>query len=212
MVVRESQIHFTIVRCSGTLLSMADDEQAKRYAYKPSVAGSPQVFVLTAEGLSFQGGFRSGIWRYGDIARIRLSYRPVSMLAHRFRADVRHKDGRRLTIVSATWAGIVALTPQNDSYRAFIEDLHRRIAAASRDVECLAGLPRPSFAFAAAAFAAVIIALAGLSLRALMSEQYIAALFILGFGAWFGWHTGRMLMRNKPRRYEVDNVPRQLLP
>jgi hypothetical protein len=193
---------------------MADDEQPapKRYAYKPSVAGSPQVFTLTADGLAFEGGFRSAVFRYGDIARIRLSYRPVSMLAHRFRADIHHKDGRKLTVISATWAGLVVLTPQNDSYRAFIEELHRRVATGGGDVECLAGLPRFSFALAAAAFAAVIIALAGLLVRALVSSQFIAALFILGFGALFAWHTGTMLVRNKPRLYEPDNPPRQLLP
>ena len=183
-----------------------------RYIYKPSIAGSPQSFELTEQGLSFKAGFRSDVWRYGDIARIRLIYRPVSMLAHRFRADLQHKDGKKLTIVSASWAGIVALTPQNDSYRAFIEELHRRIAAERSDVVCLAGLHRGAFAFTVAAFAAVMIALAGLFVRALVTGEFIAALFMLGIGAWFSWNTRGLLTRNKPQRYEAANVPRQLLP
>ncbi len=66
-----------------SLMPMTDDEQPEpvRYTYKPSVAGSPQSFELSGEGLSIQTGFRASLWRYGDIAQIRLSYRPVSMLA-----------------------------------------------------------------------------------------------------------------------------------
>ena len=182
------------------------------YIYKPSIAGSPQSFELTEQGLSFKAGFRSGVWRYSDIARIRLIYRPVSMLAHRFRADLQHKDGKKLTIVSASWAGIVALTPQNDSYRAFIEDLHRRIAAERSDVVCLAGLHRGAYAITVAVFAAVIIAVAALFVRALVTGEFIAALFMVGFALWFGWNTHGLITRNKPHRYEVASVPRQVLP
>ena len=193
---------------------MTDHErpQPVRYIYKPSIAGSPQIFELTGQGLSFQSGFRSAVWGYGDIAQIRLSYRPVSMLAHRFRADIRHRDGKTLTIVSATWAGIVALTPQNDSYRAFIEELHRHLATERSGVVCLAGLRPVVFAIAAAASSLVVIALAGLFVRAVLTGQAIAALFMVGFAGWAGWHIGGLLMRNKPQRYEPDKVPRRLLP
>jgi hypothetical protein len=152
------------------------------------------------------------VWRYGDIARIRLIYRPVSMLAHRFRADLQHKDGKRLTIVSASWAGIVALTPQNDSYRAFIEDLHQRIAAERSNVVCLAGLHPTAYAITVAVFAAVMIAVAALFVRALVTGEFIAAVFMAGFALWFGWNTGGLLTRNKPQRYDPASVPRQLLP
>jgi hypothetical protein len=183
-----------------------------RYAFKPSAVGSPLMLELTGQGLSYASGFRSDQWRYADIARIRLSYRPVSMLSHRFRADIWHRNGRRLGVISATWAGIVALSPQNDSYRAFIEELHRRLAAERSEVQCLAGLPKVTFVLACAVFAAVMAALASLLVRALVTGELVAALFMLGFGAWFGWHTGGWLKRNTPERYTVDRVPPQMLP
>lgn len=191
---------------------MSDDEHADatRYSYKPSLAGAAYAFSLTEEGLSFQSGFRAGTWRYADIARIRLSYRPVSMLAHRFRADLHNRDGKKLTVVSATWTGIVTLAPQNEGYRVFIEELHRRMVG--RDVVCLAGLVRVVFATGVVLFAAIMIALAGLLIRALTAGDFVAALFMLGFAAWFGWHTGGWLRRNRPGRYDPANVPRQLLP
>jgi hypothetical protein len=193
---------------------MSDDNQSQsiRYSYKPSLAGAPHAFTLTEQGLSFQAGFRSGVWRYDEIARFRLSYRPVSMLAHRFRADVTNKQGKSLTIISATWAGLISLKPQDDSYRAFVDELHRRVAGHNAGVICLAGLGPIAFAIGLVLFGVVMVALAGLLIRALATEAYIAALFMLGFAAWFGWHTGGWLIRNKPRRYSVADVPRALLP
>jgi hypothetical protein len=192
---------------------MTDDEPAQplRYAYKASVAGSPHLFELTGEGMSYHTGFRSGVWRYGDIARIRLSYRPVSMLRHRFRADIRHKDGKTLTIVSATWSGIVTMAPQDDAYRAFIEELHQRVAG-ERDVVCVAGLQPIAFALGVAAFAAIVIAIAALFVRALLIGEHVGALFMVGFAAWSTWYAGGFLMRNKPGRYEPLSLPRQLMP
>jgi hypothetical protein len=194
--------------------AMTDDEQPVplRYAYKASVAGSPQSFELTGQGMSFRTGFRSGVWGYGDIARIRLTYRPVSMLKDRFRADIRHKDGRTLKIFSATFAGIIAMTPQNDSYRAFVAELHRRVAAERGGVECVAGLNPIAFALAVAIFGAIMLAIAALVVRALFSAEFVAALFLLGFAAWSTWYVGGWLTRNKPQRYAPQQIPPQLLP
>jgi hypothetical protein len=191
---------------------MTESPEPLRYAYKPSVAGSPLLFELTGQGLSVSTGYRADLWRYGDIAQVRLSYRPVSMLKHRFRTDIRHKDGRRLRIVSATWAGIVALTPQDNSYRAFIEELHQRIADERSGSACFAGLGQFHFTLAACVFAAIMLALAALIVRALAMGDIVAALFLLGFGAWSGWYLGGWLKRNKPRRYDPAEVPRELLP
>jgi hypothetical protein len=200
-------------------MSADQPSEPLRYVYKPSVAGSPLTLELNAQGLSFSSGFRSDSWRYGDIAEIRLTYRPVSMLRHRFRADLRHRSGRKLRIVSATWAGIVALTPQNDGYRAFIEELHRQLAAERSSVVCLAGLPKVVFALACATFAALMLALLGLVVRALaggtlasLQQQLVVVLFLFGFAAWSAWYAGGWLKRNTPQRYDPANVPRQLLP
>ena len=81
----------------------ADDSRGIAYAYKASLIGAAQQFELTDDGLSFRFAGRSGLWRYKDIAAIRLSYRPVSMQSRRFRADIQHVDGGRLVILSTSW-------------------------------------------------------------------------------------------------------------
>lgn len=192
---------------------MTDDEPAQhlRYAYKASAAGSPHAFELTGQGMSYRTGFSSGVWRYRDIERIRLTYRPVSMLRHRFRADIRHTDGKTLKIVSATWSGIVTMAPQDEAYRAFMQGLHRRIAV-ERDVVCVAGLQPIAFALGAIAFAAILFAIAVLFVRALLTGEYVGALFMVGFAVWSGWYAGGFLMRNKPGRYQPESLPAQLMP
>jgi len=208
--MKASASHATLV---GKRVTMTDDEPERplRYAYKASVAGSPHLFELTEQGLSFQTGFRSGVWRYSDIARIRLSYLPVSMLRHRFRADIRNTHGKTVKIVSATWSGIVTMAPQDDAYRAFIAELHRRISK-ERDLACVAGLQPIAFGLAIALYGAVLLALAALFVRALLTGEWPAALFMLGFAAWSGWYIGGFLTRNKPGRYEPLNLPARLMP
>lgn len=182
------------------------------YAYKPSLAGTAYAFRLTEEGLSFQAGFRTGLWRYCDIASVRLTYRPVSMLAHRFRADITNRQGQRLRIVSASWSGIVTLAPQNDAYRAFIQALHAALVRSGAHPSFVAGLNPIAFAIGMLMTGALAIAMLGLLIRAVGIGNYVAALFLAGFAGWYGWHMGGWLLRNKPRIYAPDNIPPSLLP
>ncbi len=52
-----------------------------------------------------------------------------------------------------------------------MQELHRRVAAEQGGVVCLAGLPQVSFVMAAVIFIAIMIALAGLFLRALFTGR-----------------------------------------
>lgn len=189
-----------------------DDTGPVRYSYKPSLVGAPYDFELTEQGLSYRAGFRTDEWPYRDISEIRLTYRPVSMLAHRFRADIRNRAGKKLTVISATWSSIVTLSPQNDAYCAFMRELLRRVAVEGGQVACYAGMQPAVFAASVATLSLVMIALAGLLIRALSTEAYPAALFMLGFAAWFGWYIGGWLSRNKPGSYEPSSPPARLLP
>ena len=182
------------------------------YAYKPSLAGAAYAFRLTEEGLSFQAGFRSAVWRYSDIASVRLTYRPVSMLAHRVRADITNRQGQRLRVVSASWSGIVTLAPQNEGYRNFIQALHAALVRNGGRPSFIAGLNPIVFAIAVFMTGMLAIAMLGLLIRALAIANYVAALFLAGFAGWYGWHMGGWLLRNKPRAYRPDNIPPTLLP
>jgi len=183
-----------------------------RYSYKASLIGSAYRFDLTRDGIEWQVGGKAGLWRYSEIAAVRLSFRPMSMQSRRFRCDIDHVNGQRIAVMSTTWQTVALMTPQDETYRAFILELHARLAAAGSRAELVGGLKRVPYALGIALLTAVAIAVAGLLARAIATGEWGGALFLVGFIALFGWQIGGFMHRNRPRRYRFDDVPRELLP
>jgi hypothetical protein len=185
---------------------------AFRYAYKASLVGAAHRFELTDDGLSWRVAGRSGMWPYAGISAIRLSYRPVSMQARRFRADIDDASGGRIVILSTSWQTAALMAPQDRYYRAFITQLHRRVGEAGGKAALSGGL-RPGFYLVALALLAVVtVAISGLFIRALATGEFSGALFLAGFAALFGWQIGGFMKRNRPRGYTFDHLPEALLP
>lgn len=182
------------------------------YAYKASLIGSAHRFELTDEGLSWRIAGRSGVWRYDEISAVRLSFRPVSMQQHRFRADVSRASGGRIAILSTSWQTAALMEPQDSGFRDFLVELHARMAKAGSRAELTAGLGRKTYAAVLAFMAMLAVLMAGLLIRALMIGEFAGALFILGFAALFAWQVGGFVRRNQPRSYSFDRLPRSLLP
>jgi hypothetical protein len=183
-----------------------------RYFYKASLIGSAYRFELTDDGIDWQVGRQAGLWRYADIAAVRLSYRPVSMQSRRFRCDIDHLNRQRIAVMSTTWQTVTLMTPQDDAYRAFVLELHRRLAAAGSPAELIGGVRPGIYALGIALLTLVAIAVTGLLARALATGEWGGALFLLGFAALFGWQIGGFIRRNRPRRYGFGEVPAELLP
>jgi hypothetical protein len=182
------------------------------YVYKASLIGSAHRFELTDQGLSWHVGGRSGLWPYPEIAAIRLSYRPISMQPRRFRADIEHAGGARIALFSTSWTTVTLMAPQDRDYRAFLTQLHRRLAAAGGKAELIGGL-RPGLYHAGMALLAVVaVSMSGLLIRALTTGEWAGALFLIGFAALFGWQIGGFVRRNRPQRYTFDALPEELLP
>lgn len=182
------------------------------YAYKASLIGSAHRFELTDEGLSWHIAGRSGVWRYDEISAVRLSFRPVSMQQHRFRADVSRASGGRIAILSTSWQTAALMAPQDRGFRDFLVELHARMAKAGSRAELTAGLGRKTYAAVLAFLAMLAVAMTGLLIRALMIGEFAGVLFILGFAALFAWQVGGFVRRNQPRSYGFDRLPRSLLP
>ncbi len=182
------------------------------YAYKASLIGAAHRFELTEQGLSWRFAGRSGLWPYADISAIRLSYRPVSMQAHRFRADIRNRSGARLPILSTSWQTAALMAPQDSGYRAFIVELHARLAQAGGTAELTGGLGRNVYTAAVMLAGMVGAMLSVLFLRALVTGEFAGAAFFVGFAALFVWQVGGFIRRNRPVGYAFDNIPDALLP
>ncbi|MCA1375098.1 MULTISPECIES: hypothetical protein [unclassified Bradyrhizobium] len=182
------------------------------YAYKASLIGSAHRFELTEQGLSWHIAGRSGLWRYDEISAIRLSFRPVSMQQHRFRADISRTGGGRIAILSTSWQTAALMAPQDNGFRDFLIELHARMAKAGSRAELTAGLGRKTYAAVLAFLAVLAVAMAGLLIRALRTGELAGVLFILGFAALFAWQVGGFVRRNRPQSYSFDRVPKALLP
>lgn len=190
----------------------AADGAPAHYAYKASLIGSAHQFDLTEEGLSWQLGSRSGVWPYADIAEVRLSYRPASMQSRRFRCDITRRDGQRIAIYSTSWQTIALMTTQDAPYRAFITQLHARMQQAGSTAVLTGGINSTLYAAGAVVTALVVIAIAGLLVRALATGEFGGALFLVGFAALFAWQIGGFMRRNRPQPYTFDSLPQALLP
>jgi hypothetical protein len=182
------------------------------YAYKASLIGAAHRFELTEQGLSWRIAGRSGLWPYEDIASVRLSYRPVSMQARRFRADIGNADGGRLSIFSTSWQTAALMAPQDKDYRDFIIELHARMAKTGSRATLTAGLGPRVYAAAIICVTLVAIAMGGLMVQSVASSEWPGALFLAGFAALFTWQVGGFVRRNKPLLYSFSALPKALLP
>ena len=190
------------------------DERARptHYAYKASLIGAAQQFDLIDSGLSWRFAGRSGLWRYGDITAIRLSYRPVSMQARRFRADLRHVLGGHLVLISTSWQTAALMAPQDRDYRVFVTELHARMAKADSRAVLTGGLGRWIYSAAVTLLVLVGTGMTVLLIRALATGQLAGAAFLVGFAALFSWQVGGFVRRNRPVTYTFDHIPDRLLP
>jgi hypothetical protein len=181
------------------------------YIFKSSLAGGAKQLTLTEAGLTVQAT-RPELWPLSSIASIRLSYRPASMQAWRFRADIEQASGQTIKVFSTTWHSISQMARQDDDYRAFIVELHRRLAEAGSNVRLTAGINPVLYGAGLAAMGLIGLAIAGLFVRALVTAEFAGALFLAGFAAWFLWQIGGFMRRNRPRRYTFDALPEDVLP
>ncbi len=186
--------------------------ETNRYAYKAALIGAARQFELTDEGLAWKVGGKSGVWRYRDIAVVRLSYRPTSMQPRRFRADIELGDRQRVSILSTSWQTVTLMAPQDLEYRAFITQLHARMQRAGSTAALVGGIRSGLYVAGVAVVALVAISIAGLLARALATGEFGGALFLAGFAALFGWQIGGFMRRNRPRAYTFDQLPQALLP
>jgi hypothetical protein len=152
------------------------------------------------------------VWPYAEISAIRLSYRPVSMQSRRFRADIENANRQRITILSTSWQTVALMAPQDHDYRAFITQLHTRMAKAGSNAALIAGMGPKTYAAGIVLLALVGIAIAGLLVRAIGTGEWAGALFLVAFAGLFAWQIGGFVGRNRPRAYSFDHLPEALLP
>lgn len=183
-----------------------------RYIFKPTLMGGAWQFDLTDQGLAWKIAGKAGVWPFEDIAKIRLSYRPTSMQSKRFRADIENAQGSRTTLYSTTRHTVSMMAPQDNGYRAFIVELHRRLKNIGSKAVLIAGINPVLYYAGVVLMALVALSIAALLVRALWIGEWAGAAFLAAFAGWFIWQIGGFLKRNRPRTYTFDSLPMDVLP
>jgi hypothetical protein len=104
------------------------------------------------------------------------------------------------------------MAPQDNDYRAFIAQLHARMAAAASKATLVGGLTPRVYGAALILLTLVALAMTGLLIRAVAVGEWAGVLFLLGFAALFTWQIGGFIRRNRPRAYTFDDLPAALVP
>ena len=192
-------------------MSSADSGEFS-YAYKSSLMGAPLEFQLAPDALEWRKGGYAGRVPYGDIRRIRLSFRPMTMQNYRFVAKVWPADGPKLQIASTSWKSLVEHQRLDAEYRIFVAELSRRAGAAGGNTAFDTGSPALLYWLGFVVFIGAGLALAALSVRALQQQAWGGAAFIAAFFALFLYQAGNFFRRNRPGTFAPDAVPPLLLP
>jgi hypothetical protein len=193
-------------------VSATPEHVSDSYSYRPSVLGAPWEFRLTGDGIEWVAGRKSGRMAFRDVRCVRLSFRPANMQSHRFMTELWADGVPKLRIMSSSWKSMVEQVRLDAPYSAFIAELHRRIAQAGAPVAYEQGTHPLLYWPGVIVFAAMLLALAMLIVRAVQAGAIGGAVFIAVFGALFVWRGGNFLRRNRPGAYRPDALPAQLMP
>jgi hypothetical protein len=182
------------------------------YRYRPRMVGGDFSFRLEPDALAWELGRRNGRLAYRDIARLRLGYRPANLAGSRFIAEIWSRAGTKFEIASISQRSLFDYQNLAAEYRAFIIELARRIAASGGKCRCDAGFPPwrwwPALFVAVATLAAAIY----VSVQALIAGAVTAGAVIAALGLFFLWQIGSMVVRNRPRSYDPNSPPGDVLP
>ena len=190
---------------------MSAGEQDLRYSYRASPMGGPLTIALAPDAIEWDAGRRNGRMLYRDVKRVRMTFRPATMQMHRFMTEV-WGPGGKVTVLSASWRGIAEQQRQDAAYCEFISEMHTRIARAGAVARYEAGFHWLFYGVGLVVAVAAGLGLAGLTVKTLLVGAYVPALIAGGFLAAFLWQSYNYVRRNRPTRYEPDNLPPQLSP
>jgi hypothetical protein len=188
----------------------AADEMS--YRYRPRMLGAEFAFRLEPHALAWELGQRNGRLAYRDIARLRLGYRLANIAGSRFIAEIWSRQGAKFEIASITQRSLFDYQNLAAEYRAFVVELARRIAASGGACRFDAGFPPWRWWPALFVAAVTLVAALYVSLLTLIAGEAVAGIVIALFALVFVWQIGSMILRNRPRIYDPNSVPGDILP
>ena len=188
------------------------DNSDPSYAYRPNMMGAPWTFALRRDGIEWEYGRHSGMVRYDQVKRVRMSFRPATLQSHRFLTEIWSEGSPKLQIASVTFRGMMDQARQDAEYRAFVTELHRRLAAARSSASFQAGMNPVLYWLGAVVFAGIGLALGAFLLRTVLGGDLKGVLVIATVIALMLWQVCPIMICNRPVTYDPAAPPSRLLP
>lgn len=182
------------------------------YVYKPKLMGPAYELTLSEDSLDWMIGTRSGRLSYPMIRHIRLGYKPTNMANSRFQAEIWPLNAPKLVVQSVSARNLIDVTDHGTDYARFLRELHTRVDAANKSCVYEAGLPAWRWWPSAIVALFTVLALLYVVAQGLLAGHFLMALIIGGTGVWFLWQIWNIVTRNRPRNYDPQNLPADLLP
>jgi hypothetical protein len=190
----------------------AQAEDVLTYRFRPRLMGGDSVFRLERNAVAWEVGRRAGQIAYRNIARMRLGYRPTNLSASRFITELWARDGTKLEIVSISQRALFDYQNLAAEYRAFVTALARKLDAAGADCRCEAGFPPWRWWPALAVAVVTVAAAAYITFQALRGGDLRLTALVTAIAVIFVWQIGALILRNRPRRCALNELPRSVLP
>ncbi len=189
-----------------------DPTDASVYRYRPRMVGMEIEISLAPGVLVWRAGNHEVVIPFSKIARVRLGLRPSGIWGRRYIAELWPSAGSKLDIASTSMRGLLDVRDNGPAFRAFVVELHRRIAAAHAGCRFEAGFPPWRWWPAAAIGAVTLAGCIYVSINALLGGYFGVGLALLGFAALFVWQSVVVIVCNRPRRYSPEAIPPDVLP
>lgn len=183
-----------------------------QYSFRENVATQLNTLALDKEGISSLCNERSRYYLYKDIKSISLKYDPTRVQTNRYLMDIEFKNVPRLRVINSSYEGFADFKDLSNQYHGFVTALHKKLTAKDLNIQYKAGASSLSYAASVLCliFACVILLFSSgyLLLSGMLWIVFIKLILMVVYlpAAW------KYMKRNKPRNYQPDNIPAELLP
>jgi len=184
-----------------------------RYVYRRNVLEGETTLELTETGIQMQReGGASGFMPYDSIVFVRLRFAPTRLQGTLYICTIMSSAAFPIEVHSSSYVGFAEFDDRAGAYRAFIEALHRKLAAIGSHAEFVAGSSVGAYIGNALIIALSLMALlwvVWLVGELPLSWLVVGKLLAIAAMAPLAW---RWFERNRPRRYDAHGIPPEVLP
>ncbi|MET0606927.1 MAG: hypothetical protein ABWZ80_10750 [Beijerinckiaceae bacterium] len=191
---------------------LASETPIAEYSHTPKPFGAGIRFALHADSLEIADHRRTTRIALSSIGVVRLTYELRHVMTRGFRARLMPAGRRSVALTDLSYRSMIDTENKSLSYRAFIKALLPAIARANPACRFVAGRARPVWIAMALVTAAMLAGVSYGSARLAAQASAPVAIGAIAFAILLSWVTIDLVVRNRPRTFDPDNPPADLLP